>query len=51
MERISKSTLLSLLGRQRLHWFKIEIVIEMQEVEILPMDQEVQHVVALSAHL
>jgi hypothetical protein len=51
VESISKSALLSLLRRQSLHWLQIEVVVQVQEVEILTMDEQVQHVVALTADL
>ena len=51
MEGIAKSRLLALLGGQRLHRLQIEVVIQMQVVQVLAMDQQVQHVVALPTHL
>jgi hypothetical protein len=51
MEGVSKSTLLPLLGGQGFDWFKVEIVIQMEVVQVLSVDQQVEHVVALSTHL
>ena len=51
MERISKSRLFSLFSRERLHRFKIEIEVKMQVVQILAMNEKIEHVVALTTHL
>ena len=51
MEGISESTLLPLFGGQSLDWLQIEVVVKMEEVEVLSMDQQIEHVVALSAYL
>lgn len=51
MEGVTESRLLALLGGQRLDGLQIEVVVQMQVVEILAMNQQVEHVVALSAHL
>lgn len=51
MESVAKSGLLPFFGCQGLHRLQIEVVIQMQIVEILSMDEQVQHVVALSTHL
>ena len=51
MESVTESGLLSLLCCQRFHWFQVEIVVEMEVVQVLTMDQEVQHVVSLPAYL
>ena len=42
---------LALLRRQRLHRLEVEVVVQMEIVEILTMDQEIEHVVALTADL
>ena len=34
-----------------LHWLEIKVVIKMEIVEVLPVDEQVEHVVALPAHL
>jgi hypothetical protein len=47
VESITKAGLFSFLGGKRLYWLKIEIVIEMQIVEVLSMNEKVEHVVAL----
>lgn len=39
------------LGGEGLDWFEIEIVVQMEIVEVLPMNQQVQHIVTLAAHL
>lgn len=36
---------------QCLHWLQVEVVVQMQVVEILTVDQQIEHVVALPAHL
>lgn len=36
---------------QRLNRFEVEVVVQMQVVEVLTMDKQIEHVVALSAHL
>ena len=51
MEGITEARLLSLLGGERLDGLQVEVVVEMQVVEVLTMNQQIQHVVALSAHL
>mmetsp|Transcript_61033 Transcript_61033/g.143984 ORF Transcript_61033/g.143984 Transcript_61033/m.143984 type:complete len:850 (-) Transcript_61033:159-2708(-) len=51
MERVAEARLLALLGRQRLDRLQVEVVVQMQVVEVLAMDEEVEHVVALAAHL
>lgn len=51
MESIAKAGLLALLGGQRLDGLQVEVVVQMQVVEVLAMDEQVQHVVALSADL
>ena len=51
MECIAKPTFLALLRGQRLDWFQIEVVVEVEEVQVLPMDEQVEHVVPLATHL
>lgn len=36
---------------QRLDRLQVEVVVQMQVVEVLTVDQQIEHVVALSAHL
>ena len=51
MEGIAEPRLLPLLGGEGLHWLQVEVVVEMEVVEILAMDEEVEHVVSLATHL
>jgi hypothetical protein len=51
MERVSEAGLLALLGRKGLDRLQVEIVIQMKVVEILAVNQEVEHVVTLPADL
>lgn len=39
------------LGGERLNRFKVEVVIQVQIVEVLTVNEEVEHVVALAANL
>ncbi len=51
MESVSETRLLSLFRGKGLHRFQVEVVIQMKIVEILSVDQQVEHVVTLSAYL
>jgi hypothetical protein len=51
VESISESTFLPFFGGQSLDWFQVEIVVQMQVIQIFPVDEEVEHVVPLTAHL
>merc|ERR1719494_5821 len=51
VESISKSRFLTLLGGECLDRFQVEIVIQMQVIQVLTMNQQVQHVVTLTTHL
>lgn len=51
MECIAKPGLLPLLGGQGLHWLQVEVVVQMQVVEVLAMNQQIEHVVALPTDL
>jgi hypothetical protein len=51
MEGISEARLLSFLCGQGLNRLQIEVIVEMQIVQILSVNQEVQHVVPLADHL
>ena len=51
MKSVSESRLLSLFGGQGLDWLQVEVVIQMEIVEVLTMDQQVEHVVTLPADL
>jgi hypothetical protein len=35
MEGVSKSRLLALLSRERLHWLQVHVVVEMQVIQVL----------------
>lgn len=39
------------LGGERLNRFKVEVVIQVQIVEVLSVNEKVEHVVALAANL
>ena len=51
VEGIAKSGFLALLGCQRLHWLQVEVVVQMQVVQILAVDQQIEHVIPLATHL
>jgi hypothetical protein len=51
VESVAKSRLLPLLGRERLYRLQVKIVIEMEVTQIFSVNQEVEHIVALSADL
>ena len=51
MEGISKTRLLPLLGGEGLDWLEVEVVVQVEVVEVLAVDQQVEHVVALATHL
>ncbi len=51
MEGISESGLLSLLGGQGLDWLQIEVVVQMKVIQVLSVNQQVQHVIALTDNL
>ena len=51
VERVAEARLLALLRGERLHRLQVEVVVEVQVVEVLAVDQQVQHVVPLPAHL
>lgn len=51
MEGIAKTRLLSLLGGKGFDRLQVEVVVKVEVVEVLAVDEEVEHVVALSAHL
>mmetsp|Transcript_889 Transcript_889/g.2132 ORF Transcript_889/g.2132 Transcript_889/m.2132 type:complete len:706 (-) Transcript_889:1206-3323(-) len=51
VERVPEPGLLALFGRERLHRLQVEVVVEVQEVQVLPCNEEVQHVVALTTDL
>mmetsp|Transcript_3880 Transcript_3880/g.8478 ORF Transcript_3880/g.8478 Transcript_3880/m.8478 type:complete len:333 (+) Transcript_3880:5507-6505(+) len=51
VEGIAEARLLALLGRERLDGLQVEVVVEVEVVDILAVDEQVEHVVALPAHL
>lgn len=51
MKGVSKARLLSFLGSESLDRFEIKVVVKMQIVKILAMNQQVQHIVSLTADL
>lgn len=50
LESRSTVSVLHLCG-QCLHRLQVEVVVQMQVVEVLTVDEQIEHVVALSAHL
>ena len=51
VESISESRLLTLLRCQRLDRLQVHVVVEMEVVQVLSVNEEIQHVEALPAHL
>ena len=51
MESITESGLFTFFSGQSLHGLQIEVVIQMQIVQVLTMNQQVQHVITLTADL
>ena len=51
MEGITEPGLLPFFGSQCFDWLEIEIEVQMEVVQIFTVDQQVQHIVALSADL
>ena len=51
MKCIPKTTLLPLLRREGFDGLQVEVVIKVQEVQIFPVNQKIEHVVALPADL
>ena len=51
VEGVAEPRLLALLGRERLDRLEVEVEVEVEVVEVLAVDEEVEHVVALAAHL
>lgn len=45
------ASLIPYLSSQGLDRFQVEVVVKMEVVEVLTMDQQVQHVVPLTTHL
>lgn len=48
---ISKTRFLSLFGSEGLDRLEVEVVVKMEVVEVLAMDQQVQHIVTLTTDL
>ena len=51
MESVSETRFLTFLRGQGLDRFQVEVVVEMQVVQVLAVDQQVEHVVALTTNL
>lgn len=51
VESVAEPGLLSLFGGECLDGFQIEVVIKMEIIQVLAMDQKVQHVVTLTTDL
>ena len=51
VEGVSESGSLSLFGRESLDRLQVHVVIQMKVVQVLSVDQEVEHVVTLSTDL
>ena len=51
MESVSETRLFALLGRQSLDGLQVEVVVQMEIVEVLSVDQQVEHVPSLAANL
>mmetsp|Transcript_22146 Transcript_22146/g.49255 ORF Transcript_22146/g.49255 Transcript_22146/m.49255 type:complete len:334 (+) Transcript_22146:5419-6420(+) len=51
VEGVTEPRFLSLLGGERLGGLEVEVVVQVQVVEVLAVDEQVEHVVALPAHL
>jgi len=51
MESVSESRLLSLFRRESLDGLQVHVVIEMEVVQVLSVNEEVEHVISLSANL
>ncbi len=51
MESVSKTTLFSLFCGESFDRLEVEVVIKMKIVEVLAVDEQVEHVIALTTHL
>ena len=51
VECVPEARLLALFGGERLHRLQVEVVVKMQIIQILPVDQKVEHIVSLAANL
>ena len=51
MEGIAKARLLSLFGGERFDWLQVEVVVKMKIIEVLSVDEQIEHVVTLTTDL
>lgn len=51
MKGIAKSTLLPFLGGKGFYRLKVEVIVQMKVIQVLAVDEKVQHVVALTTDL
>jgi hypothetical protein len=51
MESVSEPRLFALLGGERLDGLQVEVVVQVKVVQVLAVNEEVEHVVPLPAHL
>lgn len=51
MEGIAKARLLSLFGGERFDWLQVEVVVKMKIIEVLSVDEQIEHVVTLMTDL
>ena len=51
MEGIAKTRLLSFFSGERFDWLQIKVVVEMKVVQVLSVDEKVEHVVTLTTDL
>lgn len=51
MVTISETRLFTLLGGQCFHRLQVEIVIQMQIIQILTMNQQIEHIITLTTNL
>jgi len=51
VEGVAEARLLALLGGERLDGLEVEVVVEVEVVDVLAVDEQVEHVVALPADL
>ena len=51
VEGVAEARLLALLGGESLDGLEVEVVVEVQVVDVLAVDEQVEHIVALPADL
>ena len=51
MKSIAKSAFLAFLCSEGLHWFEVEVVIQMKIIQVLSVNKQIKHVVTLTTHL